>query len=110
MKLLAFLAVVNAFCAVISAFLGMAPFTPAIAFFVVYAPVAAVLGYLNQPISGLVVAGVVPIAWLLSPLRFDPSAVSFLRYWVTWVAVWSLIAAYFGVVRLHEQLSAQKVL
>ncbi len=94
MKLVPLLAVANATLAVVSALLGAAPFTPAIALFLVYAPLAAVFARHNQTVAALVVVGAAVVAWFLSPIEFNTSHIAAPLVWLTWVAFWSGVVIY----------------
>lgn len=93
MKLLSAIATLNASFALVSALLGAAPFTPAVALFLLYTPIAAVgaaFGYTSQ--AAVVVASTVA-AWLLSPIRFESPIPHQLVWLGAWVVTWALIAA-----------------
>jgi hypothetical protein len=94
LRLTPFLAVANATLAVMSALLGAAPFTPAIALFLVYAPLAAVFARQNQTVAALVVVGAAVLAWFLSPIELSKSHVTAPLLWLIWVAFWSGVVIY----------------
>jgi hypothetical protein len=104
MKLVQVLAVANATLAVASALLGAAPFTPAIFFFVIYAPLACVFAVLNQAVAALVVAGAFVVAWFLSPIRYAPPFPQQLTWLFGWVVFCCALAAVLSVGKVRAAL------
>jgi len=94
MRLVSFLANLNATLAVASALASAAPFTPAIVFFVAYSPLAAIFARLHRTVSVLVVVAATVVAWFLSPLRIHELHQAAPMFWIGWVVVWSVITIY----------------
>ncbi len=92
MKVMSLVATLNAGFAIVSALLGVAPFTPAIALFVLYAPLTALSAALGSTWSAMVAVASTVVAWLLSPIRFESPHPQPFFWLAAWVVGWSLLA------------------
>ena len=106
MRFVQVLAFTNATLAVVSALLCAAPFTPAIFFFLVYAPLAALFAALNHPTAALVVVMASVLAWILTPLRYESEVATHLYWHIAWVVSWSIMTVVLALKPVRSALLA----
>jgi hypothetical protein len=106
MRMIQVLAIANATLAAASALLCAAPFTPAIFFFLIYAPLAALSAAMNQATASLVVVGAAVVAWLVSPIRYESPLPAQLLWHIAWVAGWSVLTILLSFGKVRTAISA----
>jgi hypothetical protein len=96
MKAVSVFAALGACLALVSAALSAAPFTPALVFFLIFAPLGTLLAALGQIKSALLIVLATALAWLLTPLREEHLMLVMLIHdsWLfLWVVGWSVATA-----------------
>ena len=100
MKVLSAFAGISAGLALASTALAAAPFTPAIAFFLVLAPLGTLLAVLGQVRSALLIVLATALAWLLTPLKEEHLmfVMQLHRPWLfIWAVGWSVATSVFSL-------------